>query len=184
MLLLSAIFWAVALVLFLALALLATPLHIALSAEFGGTTRFTLDLRPFWGLCPRFRVRGAGAEKGASPERRRRKKARRDAKTSRSPLARRFLRAMPRLVLAELRRNRLDRLHLDVAFGTGDPAGTGTLYGGLMPLAHALPAGAFDLSLRPDFARTRFEAHVFAAIHLVPAALAWPVLKVLVGGRA
>lgn len=182
MILLYALLALLAVVLLAFVAAVATPVHLSLQADFGETAGFTLDIRPFAGLSPRLRLTerilsGKPSRppkpSGKPPQEKRRKR--------RSSIARRLIRALPKIVRSTLSRIHIDRLHLDLNFGTGDPAETGWLYGQCMPFVHAWPR--LDLVLRPDFVEPCFRGRFAAAVHLTPVAVAWPVLKALAGAR-
>jgi hypothetical protein len=162
-----------AMVLGLALGLVATPLHIALSVEAGGETRGRLRLRPFWGLSPALRLPVDARQLGRIP-------------TGSAKL--RDL-SLPRL--SSLRvlfaRIQVDRLDLDLRFGTGDPAETGALYGYVTALAHALPHCAGLVRLHPDFAAAGLAGKLEARLHVIPLALVAPAIRIardMAGRRA
>lgn len=169
----------VAALLLVGVALLATPVHIALAADVGETRGVTVAIRPFGGLSPAIRFTEKDLSRGLPQPAPQESEPRREKR--RSSIASRLLKAVPGLIRSELSRIHLDRLHLDLSFGLSDPADTGRLYGQLMPLAYAIPA--LDLELRPDFTRPRLDAHLDAAVHLTPVSLALPVMKVLLGAK-
>lgn len=176
---LTAVWLLLAILLALGVALLATPVHVALAADVGETGGMTVAIRPLGGFSPAIRLSGKDLTgKRRKPERPKRERRR---GKQRSTAGSRFLKAMPGLIRSELSRIHLDRLHLGLAFGFADPADTGRLYGQLQPLAYTLPA--LELDIRPDFTRPRLDVHIEAAVHLTPLSLAVPVLKVLLGAK-
>jgi len=162
----------------LVLLALATPLHLALRAERGRTSRLVLRLRLFGGLTPWFAVADstwpvaptAGRVDGAAPP------AAGSGWTLSPAASWRLMRELPGFLRTELGRIRIERLVLDADLGLGDPAETGRLFGVLMPLQYALPRTRARLDLRPDFARLRCEGVAEAVLRLIPLVLIVPAL--------
>jgi len=194
--LLWALFGLAALLLGLLVLALATPIHLAVTAECDdGAARFLLRLRLFGGATPWLRlvdtartVGGLRPESSASGWRGKNKDKTRN-KAARSGFRGRFgkrlakgagwrlLRALPQFVKRELRRIHLDRLSVEGNLGLGDPADTGRLFGYLMPLNHALRLPRARIDLRPDFTRLRCDGRAEAALRLVPLALLIPLAQ-------
>lgn len=166
---------AVVLMLGLVLALVALPVHVAMSAEVGENTGVTVEVRPFGGIGPRLRI---PAGRGAA-EHPRSKRTHSTARKRRWRLPRRLVRRLPGLALKMLRQIRIDRVALDLTFGTGDPADTGILFGQLAPLVHAVPGARGVVALRPDFDHEKFHLRADVALHVTPLTLIWPVLREL-----
>lgn len=163
--------------------LVATPMHLRVEAEAGERTRIVLDMRTLWGVSPRLRLVDSDRPGGWRPDRpsKRKRRGKRDGGGWSLPggpgTARQLIRGLPEVVRGEFARIHVDRLELDARFGTGDPADTGRLYGYLTPLAYALPARRVSVILRPDFANACFQGRAEAALHLIPGALVWPLLR-------
>lgn len=157
----------------LALVLLALVLPLRLAVRIG-TDPWLFDLRlaPFAGLLGWVRL----------PRRAPRTKApklpRKPSAAPRLPI----LRALPEFLVAVLDRIRIDRLHLDLRFGTGDPALTGQIYGWLMPLAYGVGATA-DLRIMPDFDRACLAGGAEVALRVTPLRLAGPLFRLWRSGR-
>lgn len=196
---LSVLLWLIGVVLALVLLAVATPIHLALSAELGPAPRLCLRLRLFGGATPQFRIVDTSRSPSApvpeaaastrAPARRGRRRQRRKAGRWRLPegAAGRLLRALPDFLRREIRRIHIDRLSLDGDIGLGDPADTGRLFGYIMPLCHALHLPRTRIDLRPDFSRSRLDGRADAALHFTPLSLMVPVLqlgwRVLAVGR-
>ena len=163
----------------LALVVVLAPfrLSVRLATE---PPRFDLSVGLLGGWLPEIRL--------ARPRRRRAKPpagaasrsapAGRRERSTRSDLPGRALHALPQLILAIPRALRIDRLRLHAAFGTGDPALTGEIYGALTPLIYGT-AGVrpLDLQLLPDFTGVRLAAEMQAVLRVAPLALIGPVLR-------
>ncbi len=173
-------------VLLVLIVLVATPLHLALLAESGAAARAQLSVRTLWGLSPALRLSpDTGRTWRERPKRRKRK---RKPGRRRKPWLGRGM-ALPRLasLRALIERITVDRLALDLRFGTGDPAETGWLYGYLIALAHAVPIRTGAIRLHPDFGAAVVEGRAEARLHFTPLALVFPTIRVLrdvSGGRA
>ena len=168
----------------LVIVLVATPLHLALRAQAGGATRMEVSARTFWGLSPALRLPvGEKLRRRGREERKRRRKW--AGWRSAGWRGKGF--ALPRLssLRALLDPISLDRLELDLRFGTGDPAETGQLYGYLTALAFALPVHTGAIRLRPDFDTAVIEPRGEARLHFTPLALVMPTIRILrdIGGR-
>jgi hypothetical protein len=118
----------------IAVLLVVMPLRLALRVA---TDPFRLDLRlaPFGGLLGEFGLPRRAPRRAPRPE------APDKPHRPRALPARQMLRALPDFLSALAGRIRIDRLRLDLRFGTGDPALTGQLYGWLMALAQGLGRG-------------------------------------------
>ncbi|MBP0482617.1 DUF2953 domain-containing protein [Sagittula salina] len=89
----------------------------------------------------------------------------------------RMLRAVPQLVAKLLSCVHIDRLLLDIVFGTGDPATTGETFGALAPFLYGTPRPAgWNAAVRPDFDNARLEGSAACELRLRPLALAGPLL--------
>lgn len=192
----------VAAVLVLLIGVIALPVHFRLKAEVGDEARtrsaaqgrISIEVRLFGGVAPPLRFSGGGGRTEPPPpvtEAREEPRARRKRRGWRMPggpgVGRRILRAVPDLISGELRRIHIDCLSVDGEFGLADPADTGRLYGYLTPVIYAVPSRRMSVNLRPDFSRACLSGQAEAALHLTPAALAWPVARfawtVFVAGR-
>jgi hypothetical protein len=157
--------------------LLVMPLRVALRIA---TDPLDLDLRlaPFAGLLGEFGL----------PHRARRRVPHPDAPTRarrRSAMStRHMVRALPAFLSALAGRIRIDRLRLDLRFGTGDPALTGQVYGWLMALAQGV-GGAASVPLRvlPEFERACLAGTAEVVLRLTPLRLAGPLFRLWRAGQ-
>lgn len=171
-------FWAIPAALLSVVALLVVmPLRLALRIA---TDPLHVDLRlaPFAGVLGEFGL----------PRRSRRSAPRPDAPARpRKPPAvpaRQMLRALPAFLSAVAERIHLDRLRLDLRFGTGDPALTGQVHGWLMALAHGLGSGASArLRVQPEFDRACLAGTAEVVLRLTPLRLAGPLFRLWRAGR-
>ncbi len=161
----------------LAVLLVATPLRLALRIA---TDPLHLDLRlaPFGGVLGEFalprrrRGRVPPVEQPGRPGR------------PRTMPARQMLRALPEFLSALAERIRIDRLRLDLRFGTGDPALTGQLYGWLTALAQGMGGvTSAQLCLLPDFDRACLAGTAEVVLRLTPLRLAAPLFRLWRAGR-
>ncbi|MEL6549022.1 MAG: DUF2953 domain-containing protein [Pseudomonadota bacterium] len=168
---LTVILWAFLFVLVAALAALAVPWRVEISAQMSGDVAFIATLRPFGAKGPAIPLRGGGAKKQASTK---------DPKRPKRPArgGQRVAVALPRLLLDVLGCFRIDLLRVEGRIGTGDPAETGQLYGYLSPLAAcagALPRAEFQVV--PVFDRAVFEGQARAVVTFVPFRLLPPLWR-------
>ncbi|HPD94208.1 MAG: hypothetical protein H6900_15365 [Rhodobacter sp.] len=85
----------------------------------------------------------------------------------------RVLAALPRAGVDLLHRVRIERCHLTLRFGLGDPAATGEMFGRLAPLVAArwaMPRGAL-LRTEPDFGRAVLEGQGDLVLRAIPVLL-------------
>lgn len=159
-----------ALVLVVGVLALVMPLRLAL--RFGGSPwRYDLRVSPFGGLLGWISL-PRPAPTAMAPERSRKP----GTPGTRPPGP--VLRALPGLLAAIIDRTRIDRLRLDLRFGTGDPALTGQVYGWLMPLVYGVGgASVADLRVRPEFDRVCLAGDAEVLLHLRPVRLAGPLFR-------
>lgn len=78
---------------------------------------------------------------------------------------------IPAAVRGVLREIRIVRLWANGAFGLGDPADTGLVYGLLTPLIYGARGNAVRLNVRPDFDRLCAEGDLDAIVQVTPVRL-------------
>ena len=134
--------WSSAVPLLCAIAALATPIHIGLSARSRPRWQMTLSARLYGGLTPPIpivdtsRPRRSSRQRAARPPRQRRNKSQLGRR------ARRAVLAVPNLLTGLLCRFRLERVALDADVGLSDPADTGQLVGEVAVVREAAEAQA------------------------------------------
>lgn len=169
---------ALALLLGLAIAVLATPVRLALSLRTAPRWRLRIAARLLGGLTPAITLHdSARPRKVARPKK---KTARKHARADRQTAARalRGLSAAPELAGGLLRRIHLRRLAVDADLGLGDPADTGQLFGLVQALRHALPdSETISVAIRPDFTEARAAGAVDAELSVTPLAFLAPGLR-------
>ena len=95
-----------------------------------------------------------------------------------------MVRALPAFLSALAGRIRIDRLRLDLRFGTGDPALTGQVCGWLMALAHGLGgAPSARLRVQPEFEQACLSGTAEVALSLTPLRLAGPLFRLWRAGQ-
>lgn len=170
--------WALAAiaVLVLAVGALALVMPLRLALRFGSSPwRYDLRLAPFGGLLGWISLPRPASTAVAT---------KRPRKPGTRPLGP-VLRALPGLLAAIVDRTRIDRLHLDLRFGTGDPALTGQVYGWLMPLVYGVGgASVADLRVRPEFDRVCLAGDAEVLLRLRPVSLAGPLFRFWQAARA
>lgn len=157
------------------LAAIALPLHLELRAARDETLRFSLTVRPFGRFGPRIPLRNDKPKSEKTP------KAAEQTRQKRSRW-----RGKPRLVIGAVIRLvtdifglvRLDRVELDMRFGTGDPAETGQAFGMLAPLIYgARGSQRIDFHVEPVFDRKALTGHANVDLSIIPALLVPPVVR-------
>ena len=164
---------AVALLLSVIALALVMPLRLVLRID---TDPWRIDLRlaPFAGLVGEFGLPRRPLRRQATPPRPRQRSAAR-----RLPM----LRALPTFLGALVERTRIDRMRVDLRFGTGDPALTGQIYGRLMPLTYGVGGGqTADLRIMPEFDRACLAGRAEVVMRVTPVRLVRPVLWLLRAG--
>lgn len=166
--------------------LVATPMHLRLSAEAGAQFRVRAEVRTLWGLSPGLKIEtgsGGGDTPGPHRQSRRRREDRKREKAARGIMDAdklfQLLHAVPEALLTAVRRIHIDRLRLRTAFGFEDPADTGRAFGMLTPVIYGLPCDCAEVIVEPDFDGRRFEGSADVSLHLTPLAVAWPVLRLV-----
>ena len=189
MIVLWAILGIIAVLVFLVVVLVATPVHLRLFAEAGERLNFRTEVMAFWGLGPKLTFRsgqGVGEREVAAPPRRPKKrgKPRRKRGQAIEPgQAFRLLTSLPDAVMAGLGRIHFDRVSLQAVFGFDDPAETGEFFGRLTPFVYGLPQDRCEVCLRPDFDGARFEGRADVALHATPLMLVWPIIRLVLHVR-
>ncbi len=186
MIILWAVLWLLTALLLALLAVLALPIRLRLFATSAPVRRIRLELGLLGGLVPRIAlVDSARAKTRQRPERPRKpEKPGRPARMRRRPgrarrWAGRMLRAGPDLLTGLLRQFRVERLRADCAFGLGDPAETGELFGVIGPWLYGSRWAWADpgaVRLTPVFDRACLEGEAEAVISVVPLRLIPPAV--------
>lgn len=177
------LFWIVAALAAAILVVVVTPTVFLLDAAFGGGARARVSVRPLGGLAPAIPVFDSAAARPASrtTAKKRKKKAggrERPGRSGGAGRARRVVAALPDLVGGVIGTVHVERLALDLDFGTGDPADTGALYGALAPFLYgSWPRCTETVDLRPDFTRARLDGTASARVRFTPAALLPPAVR-------
>ncbi len=180
---LEAILWAIFgllfLAMFVALAIICTPVQF--SASFNTEKKPILNFKTaiFGGLCPVFST--TGARKTNAVVKKKEKTERAPKKTQGKhvfyygpPMAR----AIPRLVSRLAAQVKFDVVSANIAFGLPDPADTGVVYGALQPVALlASAAKPCHVIIQPDFSGASFGGHGILIARFTPIALVPPVLR-------
>jgi hypothetical protein len=170
--------WAIpAAVLAVAVLLVVMPLRLAFRIA---TDPWHLDLRlaPFGGVLGEFGLPRRRRHVALPPE------GSKDPGKARAAPARQMLRALPEFLAALAERIRIDRLRLDLRFGTGDPALTGQVYGWLMALAQGLGGvSPARVCLLPDFNQACLAGQAEVVLRLTPLRLAGPLFRLWRAGR-
>ena len=178
--------WTLLAILALVITIVCSPVHLVLAIEKREETRFQFELRLFSRHLPRlFHIeRGstdgehiaAEAEEGLA-------KPTGENRGGRFRLSRARLIAMARdvpSVLGDtLRGIHFDRLRVRGTVGFEDPADTGEVYGYLCPFNQVFSSKRFDVCITPDFASSQIMGRAEAALHFIPARLAYPTLRFL-----
>lgn len=181
---LAVLLWTLVAMAGLIVLILVLPVHLSLRLASGAGMSASAEIRLLAGLAPPIRLfRRRPDTSAASGSRHRRTKRRpRRRHMHGGAAAGRLLAAAPRALGRMIRKVHVERIEIDGDLGLGDPAGTGVLFGWLMPLIHALPSPRFRFDLRPDFAAARVSVRAEAAFRLIPAALLPPLAALLWAG--
>lgn len=157
----------------LVIGVLAVPLRVKVDAEYrdGLTTRWRLgwlwwlvDLRPR--RAARDGEEDARVVSPASgPTRRSRRTARMSVAVLRTPG---LLQRIGRLMADLSRRATIERVQLHVAFGLGNPADTGVVYGLVSPLVIGARIHGLDVECQPLFGSTALQGTGGATLRLRP----------------
>lgn len=94
--------------------------------------------------------------------------------------ARGFVRRVVRFAMTLLRRTRLDRFHVDAAFGFEDPAATGIVYGCLSPLVMLVETRGLDVHYRPLFDESGLRGDCAVTIQIRPLAIVGTIVAFIV----
>ena len=150
-------------------------LRFVLEAEAGETTRVVLRPRGFWGARPAIRLFDSARPKPAAWRRKVRAKGRPRWRPTALPSLR-TLRDLVALV-------QIDRLDLDIRFGTGDPAETGRLFGYLSALVFALPPHGGTVRLHPDFGLDGVRGRAAAELQIRPLSVLGQAFRLIRAAR-
>ena len=152
--------------------ILPVRVDLVLSAEPGWQAR--VRIRPLAGLGPPLKL----YDSGKARDRGKRSSAKPHRATARPRNGMSTVLAVRDLGLGLLRQVRVDSLRVDAAFGTGDPAETGQVYGLLTPVIHGTAAGrAAQINIRPMFDVRGVQGTARARLSLVPVQLLPPLLR-------
>lgn len=174
---LTILLWLLAAMFALLLVALAAPLQIECRASVGDAFRYSVALRPFGRLGPRFAV--VDSDK---PTRKKEKKARpeRKSKTGVKPQSdpRKIVAAAFRLISEIFASLSVDKAAFDLRFGASDPAETGAIFGCLAPLIYGTQSGrGMDVRVEPVFDRVLFDGRAELNVKLRPARLVLPLVR-------
>lgn len=191
------LFWIVLVLLAVVIAVLATPVLLAVSAATEPLARSRVAVRLLGGWTPPIVIHDSARPRDKPPARRSktepadkpRKKRRRERGSGRTFVrVRRGMAATPRLLVDIVGKVHIDRLLVDADIGLGDPADTGQVMGLVSALVYARrPRRNVSVAIRPDFTGARIDGRLDAVLSIVPMALVPPGLvfawRIYVGAR-
>ena len=152
---------------------LAIPVQLDVAVELSDRWRGHVTLRWLFGVVAVPLHRG-GPKLPAAPRPRTPRRRRPISPVLTSPgLARRFVRLM-RDLIGQIR---VRSFELDAAFGFGDPADTGRLYGALAPALAMAWARGLRVRCRPEFLQATLHGSCTGSVAITPL----PVLAVAIG---
>jgi uncharacterized RDD family membrane protein YckC len=163
--------WVLGLAALLLLAVLSTPTDIYLRMKANPGVKLRVTARFFGGLTPLVNISGPTKKHTKTPAKTSKPKRRMKLRSSA------ILSAAVRLAQGLLRAVQIRSFKVEGAFGTGDPAETGEIYGALTPLIYG--AGALPklrIEVQPIFDRSHFSGEVTAGLRVTPIALLAPLL--------
>jgi len=177
---------AIAALLAVVVALLAVPVVLVIDAERADTLRLRWRVRWLFGLVD---IRSARrAHTLPSPDRSDATKPKRTTtgqrwRRTRMGIAvlrtRGLVQRVARLAWRLRRQITLKEFHVRTAFGLGDPAATGLVYGALSPLLVMARVGGLDVDCRPMFQESGFTGAVGGTIQVRPLPVAGAVVAFL-----
>jgi len=179
---------AVAIVALLALvvALLAVPVVLVIDAERAQTLRLRWRVRWLFGLVDirSRRVHTLPSSDRSDATRSKRTTTDRRWRRTRIGIAvlrtRGLVQRVARLAWRLRRQITLKEFHVRTAFGLGDPAATGLVYGALSPLLVMARVGGLDVDCRPMFQESGFTGAVGGTIQVRPLPVAGALVAFLV----
>lgn len=169
---------ALAALLVLAIAVLATPVKLAFVVSTSPRWRLMIAARLLGGVTPPIPIHDSARRrpKREKPPAKERRWAGMSRKT-RASLPRAIAGA-PRLVTGLLRPIHLERLAVDADIGLADPADTGQFFGWFAAATYVLPStSALSIDVRPDFSGPRASGEVGAELSFVPVAFIPPGVR-------
>lgn len=153
---------------------LALPLRVWLAFDTGAERKLSVRMQPFGRFGPRFPVAGgADRPEKKKPKRKKPRKAQswRGLRVIGWPDVRRALAG----VIAAIH---LEDIRLDAAFGLGDPAETGHVFGLLAPVIYGgAGCSRAHLNLRPVFDRACLSGEGHLQWRMRPIAVLWPLAR-------
>ena len=156
---------------------LVMPHDIVLRIRTLPSPALTVSVQPFSGRLPPFALVDTGRRRTAKAKVRSRPKPRKGQRNQRGPGIR-FVREIPGLVAGLVSAFHIIGLRIDLAFGLGDPAETGQLYGALAPLAYGFSGkSGVDISLRPDFSEVVLSGEIDARLRVRIVAWIFPLVR-------
>lgn len=172
----------VAVIALVAVAVIA-PHDFDLRVDTRPSPTLVVSVRPFSGRMRSFTLVDTGHRRTGEDKAKSREKPRKARRKRRRPgigLAREAVGLLARLVSAF----HLIRLRIDLAFGLGNPADTGQLYGALAPLAYGFSgARGVDIALRPDFFDMVLSGEIDARLRVRLVALIIPTARFVLRNR-
>jgi len=168
-------------------ALLAVPVVLVIDAERAETLRLRWRVRWLFGLVDirsARRVRTLPSSERSAAARSKRTPADRRWRRTRMGIAvlrtRGLVQRVARLAWRLRRQITLKEFHVRTAFGLGDPAATGLVYGALSPLLVMARVGGLDVDCRPMFQESGFTGAVGGTIQVRPLPVAGALVAFLV----
>ncbi len=158
------------------LAVLALPWRIDAHAALAPRPESSVRLSFWAGVLPGFRVYDSTKKKPKPKKPEKEEKARKTSKRPSGGVG--FVKALPRLFLDLLSKFRIRSVQGRVRIGLSDPAATGSVFGVLSGLSHAVaPATGTVLVVQPDFDGPALELEGDAVVDIGPLSLAGPLLS-------
>ncbi len=172
MIALSIFLWGLGLMCLIILAVLAMPVDVKLCFKVDSGFKCFVSARFLAGLSRPIKF-ARGSDKHSRPKRKASKRRRRSAGRATA-----FLQNIPSLISDLIRTIQIRHLSLNGAFGLGDPADTGQLFGMLAPFIFGVAAlPRTEVSLRPDFDRVHLSGEMQACLRIIPIILIPPLCR-------
>lgn len=170
---LQVLLWLGTVVLVISVLFVLLPIRVVLSWHSDPVRPSTVFLRPFGGVSPPIKVydstRKRKPKKPPATARKRHHKGVGRGWNARGDVMAELSRLLGRLIGAV----QIEDLHIDAAFGLGDPAETGQLYGQLTPLIYTTRG---HVQLHPDFETACLQGSAVAQVRFALIGLIWPLV--------
>lgn len=174
---LTILLWLILILLVILAGALLTPVKLRLHLRSSPSLKFRIEASAFGGVTPHVRILDSTRRRKHEEKKPKKKKTKARSKRSFAG-GTRLVAAIPRLLSDILSAFHVDYLNVDAEFGLPDPADTGHVYGCLTPFLYGAPLPAkVVVSLRPDFNRACFAGEMDASLHITPAALLPPAVR-------